>query len=121
MSIPSAIRQAPSRLPLDLAPNIPGIYKQRSQRLAPGTTDWLLKKTMFWMQRTDRPARADRDDALYEGAGDLRERHGARSRVREWSLYTQASIHPRVTGAVMLGLLFAAGYWMTSRPRGAFN
>jgi short-subunit dehydrogenase len=87
-----------------------------SSRFAPRTTDWLLKKTMFWLQRTDRPARAIDDNALYQGAGDLRERHGAGTRVHERSLYTQAAIHPKVTGAVMLGLLFAAGYWLASAP-----
>jgi short-subunit dehydrogenase len=86
-----------------------------SSRFAPRTTDWLLKKTMFWMQRTDRPA-GNGSDGLYEPAGSLRERHGSKTRVREWSAYTQAATHPRVTAAVMLGLLFAAGYWLTSRP-----
>src|SRR5512134_2030709 len=77
-------------------------FTSASSRFAPRTTDWLLRKTMFWLQRTDRPARAAGDDALYEGAGDLRERAGTPSRVREWSLYTQAAIHPRITAGVML-------------------
>ena len=92
-------------------------FASTSSRLAPRTTDWLLKKTMFWMQRSDRPARGG-GDGLYDAAGNLQERHGSRTRVREWSLYTQSAIHPRLTAAVMLGLLFAAGYWLTSRsPR----
>jgi hypothetical protein len=86
-----------------------------SSRFAPRTTDWLLKKSMFWLQRTDRPARQD-GDGLHQAAGELLERHGARTRVREWSVYTQAAIHPKITAAVMLGLLFAAGYWLTSQP-----
>jgi short-subunit dehydrogenase len=90
-----------------------------SSRFAPRTTDWLLKRTMFWMQRTDRPARTADDDGLYEGSGSLRERDGTSARVHEWSLYTKAATHPKTTfAAVTVGLLFAAGYWLTSRPRG---
>jgi short-subunit dehydrogenase len=91
-----------------------------SSRLAPRTTDWLLRKTMFWLQRTDRPALPRPDNALYDAAGELRERHGV-GRVHEWSLYTQATIHPRIAAAVALGALFAAGYWLTNRPRAAWR
>lgn len=90
-------------------------FASASSRFAPRTTDWLLKKTMFWMQRSDRPARR-RGSGLYNAAGNLQERQGAPTRGREWSLYTQSAIHPRATAAVMLGLLIAAGYWLTSRP-----
>jgi short-subunit dehydrogenase len=92
-----------------------------SARFAPRTTDWLLRKTMFWLQRTDRPGRGAGDDGLYRGAGELRERQGARPHGRAWSLYTEAAIHPRVTALLLLGALAAAGYWMTNRPRGAWR
>ena len=112
----SAILYAAQRPRRDVYVGGASKFASASSRLAPRTTDWLLRKTMFWMQRTDRPARPIADNGLYEGAGELRERHGAPTRVREWSLYTGASIHPKMTAAMMLGLLFAAGYWLTSRP-----
>ena len=112
----SAILYAAERPRRDVYVGGASKFVSASSRLAPRTTDWLLKKTMFWMQRTDRPAAAIGDDGLYEGAGELRERHGAPTRVHEWSLYTGASLHPKTTAAVLLALLFAAGYWLASRP-----
>ncbi|HET9024046.1 MAG TPA: SDR family oxidoreductase [Burkholderiaceae bacterium] len=112
----SAILYAAQRPRRDVYVGGAAKFASASSRFAPRTTDWLLRKTMFWMQRTDRPARNEGGDGLYEGAGNLRERNGSKMRVHEWSAYTQAAIHPRVTAAIMLGLLFAAGYWITSRP-----
>ena len=112
----SAILYAAQRPRRDVYVGGAAKFASATNRFAPRTTDWLLRKTMFWMQRTDRPARPRNENALYDARGDLQERHGADTRVREWSLYTGASIHPRITGAVMLGLLFAAGYWITSQP-----
>lgn len=60
-------------------------FASASSRFAPRTTDWLLKKTMFWMQRSDRPARSG-GNGLYDAAGHLQERHGSPMRVHEWSL-----------------------------------
>jgi short-subunit dehydrogenase len=90
-----------------------------SSRFAPRATDWLLRNTMFWMQRTDRPGRRPGADALYESSGGLRERNDERGRAL--SIYTQSTTHPKLTAAVLVGLLVAAGFWLTSRPRGAWR
>jgi hypothetical protein len=37
------------------------------------------------------------------------------------SIYTQSTTHPKLTAAVLVGLLVAAGFWLTSRPRGAWR
>jgi hypothetical protein len=90
-------------------------FASASSRFAPRITGRLLNRTMFWMQRSDRPALSG-GTGLHVAAGHLRERHGSPLRVREWSLYTQSAIGLRPTSAAMLGRLFAAGYRVASRP-----
>lgn len=73
-------------------------------RELPRLTDWLMKKLLFRMQKSDRPPRGG--DALYAPGQDGSEEGGYRDfgMVRQHSLYTQARTHPVVTAAAAIGL-----------------
>ncbi len=89
--------------------------------LVPRSTDVVMENTMIEIQRDDELAGRRKFESLYEPNDDrLRERGGYEGHVAESSLYTQASLHPVVTGAALAvgigGLLFALN--RTSRPDG---
>lgn len=69
----------------------------------PRILDRLMKRFAFSQQRTNIPARGDSVHSLYEPRSDLQERQGYPGHVCESSLYTRASMHPRVTMACLLG------------------
>jgi short-subunit dehydrogenase len=71
---------------------------------APRVTDKLMETALFDIQKTDRPATGNGGDGLFDAAGELEERGGYPGMVAESSLYTKASMHPVVTGAVAVGL-----------------
>jgi NAD(P)-dependent dehydrogenase (short-subunit alcohol dehydrogenase family) len=75
--------------------------------LAPRLTDWMMEKLYTRKQKSNLPPiRAD--DALWAPTTGLRERGShPQGRTRETSLYTKASLHPFVTGAVMVGASLA--------------
>lgn len=81
--------------------------------VAPRLADRVMRRTMFDSQRSDRPAPARAQDNLHAPSEQLEgvERGGYRGTTHETSLYTQASLHPRVTALAMagLGLAVAAG------------
>lgn len=68
--------------------------------LAPRLTDRIMKHTMFTAQQSDQADQDRLDNGLYSSAGGLQERSGRALYIAESSLYTQASLHPMVTGAV---------------------
>jgi len=68
-------------------------------RLAPRLTDKVME-SMFDIQQSDRPEQ-DRTNSLYSPTEGLKERGGRSSSVFESSVYTQTSLHPIVTGAVV--------------------
>jgi NAD(P)-dependent dehydrogenase (short-subunit alcohol dehydrogenase family) len=77
---------------------------------APRVTDKVMEASMFNLQqRTDTPAPIGRDDSLHAPSQDGRERGDYPGHVAESSLYTKASLHPVLTGALIFGagLLFA--------------
>lgn len=68
---------------------------------APATTDKVMEATMFDLQKTDRVSGSGRLEGLYRSRDDgLEERGGYTGHVAESSLYTKASLHPVITGAV---------------------
>lgn len=81
--------------------------------VAPRLTDRYLRRAGFDAQRSDRPAQPRAPDNLHEPTDALEgvERGGYRGTTHETSLYTQASLHPRVTALAVagLGLAMAAG------------
>ncbi|ALA59282.1 SDR family oxidoreductase [Nitrospira moscoviensis] len=68
---------------------------------APRLADKIMEKTMFRMQQSDQPEQAPQDNGLYRPGAGLKERGGRAPYVSESSVYTQASLHPLLTGAVM--------------------
>ena len=81
-------------------------------RLAPRLTDKVME-SMFDIQQSDRPEQ-DRTNSLYGPTEGLKERGGRSSSVFESSAYTQTSLHPIVTGAVVA----VAGLTIASLLRG---
>jgi hypothetical protein len=77
--------------------------------LAPRVTDWLMEKFYIDKQKSGRPANHS-DDALYQPTTGLQERGRHPGHVRKSSVYAQASLHPLLSGALVLGagLLTAA-------------
>ncbi len=84
-------------------------------RLAPRTTDWVLRLMGFASQRTDQPA-GERHDILHQPGRALRERHGGQY-VFENSLTTRAELHPKTTFALAVGALALFALWRMGRPR----
>lgn len=80
-----------------------GKFISMAGKYAPRLTDLLMEKMLFRMQHSDRRRDPERDDGLYTPRGGLRERGGYEGHVAESSAYTQASLHPVVTGALLLG------------------
>ena len=78
--------------------------------LAPRLTDKVMEKMMFAAQQLDRPEQDRQDNNLYAPARGLRERGGRAPYVSESSLYTQVSLYPIETAA----MLAAAGLTLTS-------
>jgi NAD(P)-dependent dehydrogenase (short-subunit alcohol dehydrogenase family) len=80
---------------------------------APRTVDWLTEATMMDQEKTDRPARGDREGSLSRPSHDLAERMPYPERhVFETSAYTTARLHPWLTGAAVLGAgLSLAALW----------
>ena len=86
-------------------------------KYAPRLTDKVMETFMFDAQQQDEPARGDRHRGLYEASGELKERSGEAGLVLESSLYTKASLHPVLTGALVVGAGVAAAALL--RPRRA--
>lgn len=78
--------------------------------LLPRFTDKVMEKTLFTVQQSSRPEEDRQDHGLYRPARGLQERGGRAPYVSESSLYTQVSLHPVATGAVvaMAGLTLAS-------------
>lgn len=68
--------------------------------LAPRLMDKVMNYTMFAAQQRDQAEQDRLDHGLYGPATGLQERSGRAPYVAESSLYTQASLHPMMTGAV---------------------
>lgn len=88
-----------------------------SARVAPRSTDWVMRALGFRSQRTDQPA-GDRNDILESPGATLRERSG-RQHVFERSLMTSAELHPKSVIAIGLAALALFALWRMGRPPGA--
>jgi short-subunit dehydrogenase len=84
---------------------------------APRATDYVMENSRFDLQRTDEKPNGKSRDGLYKSKdARLMERGGYEGHVAESSLYTKASLHPIVTGAVVavgLGAALLAGRELT--------
>lgn len=74
-----------------------------SGHYAPRVTDKVMEWSMFEMQKSDEPAGARDENGLYKASGELRERGNYKGPIFERSVYTKASLHPFVTGAIIAG------------------
>jgi short-subunit dehydrogenase len=85
---------------------------------APGLMDRIMKRFMFRLQKTARPARDRNVHSLYFSGPELRERQGHPGHVCESSLYTKATTHPKtaVFAAVGAGLAVSA-LWQSHRSK----
>lgn len=80
------------------------------QKLAPRTTDIVMEETMLGQARSGEPAEPTPLEGLYESHdARLHERGRYDGLVLENSVYTKASLHPVVTGAVATGAALALG------------
>jgi short-subunit dehydrogenase len=75
---------------------------------APGTTDKVMEAVMFDIQQTDKRPDRSREGLFRSNDDNLEERGGYSGHVAESSLYTKASLHPVVTGAVAGAALAAS-------------
>ena len=78
---------------------------------APRVTDKMMEWTMFDLQKSDEPARSLERHSLDKPSGHSDERGHYSGHVAESSLYTRGSLHPLITGGLLLagaGLAYAA-------------
>lgn len=80
-----------------------GKFLSLAGEYAPRLTDKVMEAAFFPLQQKDEPARTGRRDSLHAPAEDGRERGGYEGHVAETSLYTQATMHPLITGAAIFG------------------
>jgi short-subunit dehydrogenase len=86
------------------------------EKYMPRLGDKVMGHYIFDAQQQRKPARPRGDAGLYEASGELKERSGDPMYVSESSLYTKASLHPVLTGALFAGAGLAA-VALLMRPR----
>jgi short-subunit dehydrogenase len=85
-------------------------------KYAPRLADKFMEAVGFDAQQQDGPRAGAHDDAgLYEASGNLKERSGDDRVVFESSLYTKASLHPVLTGALLVGAGLATAALVSKR------
>lgn len=82
--------------------------------LAPRLTDKMME-TLFDLQLSDRPDEDRTNHGLYGPISGLKERGGRAAYVAETSLYTQASLHPILTGAALAATGLTVASWLRWR------
>jgi hypothetical protein len=77
----------------------------------------MMEWTMFRAQETEKPARSRHVNALYRPGEELQQRGNYEGPVWRTSAYTQASLHPLATSAIVIGLagLALGSIWRSSR------
>jgi len=88
---------------------------------APRVMDKVMEATMFDLQQSDKPVKTDKHKGLYAPSGELEERGGYEGHVAESSLYTKASLHPFITGALIVGSGLALAAFLRSGGNGHGN
>jgi hypothetical protein len=89
------------------------------EKLSPRLTDKYMERTTFDSQKTDIPASPDRPTNLYDPVPhDGGPRGRFQGRVKKWSTYTEAVLHPRIAAGVMAGIgAIVAGAKVRRRKR----
>ena len=83
---------------------------------APRLTDKVMEATLFDLQKTNESSPASRPDGLYNPLSKLEERGGYPGHVAESSLYTKASLHPLIAGALLVGAGLTLAALLRSDP-----
>jgi short-subunit dehydrogenase len=88
----------------------------------PRLGDKVMETFFIEGQKMDAPPRHPEDHGLYRPSGELKERGGRPPYVSESSLYTRATLHPLVTGALVFGAgLAVAALWRPWQANGKAN
>ncbi|MGH7679550.1 MAG: SDR family oxidoreductase, partial [Gemmatimonadaceae bacterium] len=75
------------------------------EKVSPRLTDKYMERSTFDSQKTEIRALADRPTNLYEPLPhDGGPRGNFDGRVKKWSAYTEAVLHPRATAALLVGV-----------------
>jgi short-subunit dehydrogenase len=85
---------------------------------APRLTDIYMEGTTIRQQRSDEPARGG-PDGLFDPAGQLEERGGYPGRVFERSAYSQITMRPWLTTALLLGAGLGAAVFLRAGEKTA--
>ncbi|TPE46273.1 SDR family oxidoreductase [Pontibacter mangrovi] len=85
-------------------------------KYAPSLVDWVNKKFMTNMQLRDKPAK-HKDGSLHAPGADGHVHGNYEGHVMKTSLYTRASVHPAVTGAVVAAAAGAATMALLGKQR----
>lgn len=75
-----------------------------AERWAPRFTDKMMERSVFAMQHSGRPRRGAGSRGLDQPSQELEERGDYEGHVMRTSTFTEASLHPVLTGAALLGL-----------------
>lgn len=83
---------------------------------APRLTDHLMQAAMFDLQKSDEPRQSNRPDSLHAASSDGDERNGYPGYVAESSIYTKASLRPKLMTALFAGAgLGLSAWWLLSK------
>ncbi|HYY43432.1 MAG TPA: SDR family oxidoreductase, partial [Pyrinomonadaceae bacterium] len=85
---------------------------------APRLTDKVMENVMVEQQKSDKAARPLEANGLYQANNDLRAHGNYEGHVAESSLYTKASLHPIISGALLVGAGLAFGALWRPKPNG---
>lgn len=96
-----AILHAATHPTRDLFVGSAGKMFSSMEKYAPRLTDRLMEATLVQQQQSDKPSNGRQDRGLHRPGRPLQETGGYSGHVMKTSLYTQATMHPLVTGAVM--------------------
>jgi short-subunit dehydrogenase len=108
--VASAILHAAEHPERDLFAGAAGKLFSVLEKYAPRLTDKMMEATLFQQQHSGRPKSTNRVDGFYKPGVGLQERGNYPGFVNERSLYTDARLHPIVTGVIFgaIGLAAAA-------------
>jgi hypothetical protein len=89
------------------------------EKLSPRLTDKYMERSTFDAQLTDVPADADRPTNLYEplehDGGERGQFQFRGGRVKKWSAYTEAVLHPRETLGIFASAVAVAAALRVAR------
>ena len=112
--VANAILEAAHRPIRDVIAGGMGKVVSLGEKLSPRITDKYMERGTFESQKTDTPLSDTRPDNLYAPVDhDGGERGHFSGRVRKWSAYTQAALHPKRT--VILATIAAAATAVAAR------